>query len=329
MVIATLANSHLTDTIFLPLVDSESVFCLITPPGTNEDLMIRGYFYPKIFAISGHLNARRKQPNIRVMLLTDNNAFYNKEIVLNEENNFKLPPMVFEKKATLVFNYLDSRNSKDHPDIILNAAPYASYFNELIFNDTIRYHVDTSNIISRDSLSTIVTAIKTAADARNYITMKEVNVKGKLKTKLEKFNDTYSTGLFNDLNARIIDCLEDESILSSNDCISFLQARVPGLSQSRGEYGTVQLKWRGAEVNAFYIDEIQVNIEELLSLSTADIAMIKTYPPPFSGSTDGGGGAIAVYTRRGEYRRPNANENKWLFTIKGYSPSMYILFGGK
>jgi len=329
MVFATLTNSRLTDTIFLPVVDSESVFCLVVPPGIRDDLILRGYFFPGVFTISGHLNTRRKQPNIRVILLTDNNAFYNKEIVLNEANEFSLPPMVFEKRATLVFNYPNSDRSKDHPDIVLNSVPYASNFKQLLFIDTIKYHDETFPLTPGDSLSTIAAIQKAIATSGIYKTMKEVNVKGKIKTKLEKFDETYSTGVFKDFSERMIDCLEDESILRYGDCISFLQTRVPGLFISRGMNAVVQLKWRGVEVKAFYIDEMQVDIDQLMTVSTSDIAMIKTYPPPFWGSsTNGDGGAIAVYTRRGEYRRADSNESKWLFKVKGYSPSMYVLFGG-
>ena len=330
MVIATLINSKITDTLFLPVVDSESVFCLVVPPGIKDDLDLHGYFFPGIFTISGHLNTRKKQPNIRVILLTANNAFYNKEIVLDEGNGFSLSPMVFEKKATLVFNYVNSEKSKGHPDIVLNTIPYASNFKQPLFSDTIKYHEPASALTAGDSLSTIVAVKKAISASGIYKTMKEVNVKGKIKTKLEKFNEEYSTGLFNDPNERTIDCLEDESILRYGDCITFLQTRVPGLFVSRGLNATVQLQWRGVEVKAFYIDEMQVDIEQLMTLSTSDIAMIKTYSPPFWGSpTNGDGGAIAVYTRRGEYRRPDSNANNWLFTIKGYSPSMYALFGGK
>ena len=45
------------------------------------------------------------------------------------------------------------------------------------------------------------------------------------------------------------------------------------------------VKWRGHETKAFYIDEIRVDIEQLLGVNTADIAMLKVYPPPFFGSS--------------------------------------------
>ena len=84
--------------------------------------------------------------------------------------------------------------------------------------------------------------------------------------------------------------------------------------------------WRGKEMSAFYIDEIAVDLEQMLGMNTADIAMLKVYPPPFFGSSNGSGGAIALYTRRGEYGSTRANDKKWLFTVKGYSPPVYVLF---
>ncbi len=96
-------------------------------------------------------------------------------------------------------------------------------------------------------------------------------------------------------------------------------------------FGESGLRWRGKEVNAFYIDEILVDLEQILNIPVTDIAIIKAYPPPFFGASGGtgDGGAIAIYTRQGEYRRENSVNNKWLFSIKGYSPAIHILFGEK
>ena len=90
------------------------------------------------------------------------------------------------------------------------------------------------------------------------------------------------------------------------------------------------VKWHGHEMKAFYIDEIPVDLEQLLSVYPSDIAMIKVYSPPFFGASGNGDGvAVAVYTRHGEYRRVDTNSNKWLFTVKGYASPVYVLFEKK
>jgi hypothetical protein len=54
-----------------------------------------------------------------------------------------------------------------------------------------------------------------------------------------------------------------------------------------------------------------------------DIAIVKAYPPPFFGAP-GGGGGIAIYTRRGG----EANylpANRQVFKVRGYTPSATVL----
>ena len=54
-----------------------------------------------------------------------------------------------------------------------------------------------------------------------------------------------------------------------------------------------------------------------------NIAIVKAYPPPFLGAP-GGGGGVAVYTRRGG----EANflpANRQVFKVRGYTPSATTL----
>ncbi len=330
MCTASLKTSNLRDTFFLPVIDSESLFCLVMPPGINDDLTLRAYFSPGIFTISGRVNNHKNLSAVKAILLTENQKFFNKEIVLDQANMFSLPPMVFENKASLIFNYANSPKSKDHPDVTLNGYPFSLNFTNLIFTEEIKraaipHHPEPGKSTGiNDSIKNVIPAND------NYKTLKDVKVKGVKKTNLQKFNEMYSTALFNDPGERIIDCLDNENILSFPDCMSYLRTQVPGLNVSTGEYGNMTIKWHGHEMKSFYIDEIAVDLEQLLGVNTADIAMIKVYSPPFFGAIgNGDGGAVALYTRRGEYRRPDTNGNKWLFTIKGYAPPVHVLFSGK
>ena len=63
--------------------------------------------------------------------------------------------------------------------------------------------------------------------------------------------------------------------------------------------GETTLTWRGNTTELF-LDEMRSQPDFLYSLSMGDIAYIKVFRPPFFGSTGGGaGGAISVYTRKG------------------------------
>ena len=327
MFTASLKNPALRDTFFLPVIDSVSLFCLIFPAHINDDLLLRAYFSPGIFTIAGQVNSHKKDSAVKAILITENKKLFNKEIALNGSGQFTLPPMVFENKASLVFNYINSPRSRNHPDITLNEYPFSLHFDQLIFSEEINYSVETANTSTNKTADTAKSKQNAVAAADNYKTLSEIKLKSIKKSNIDKFNDTYSTALFKDPGERVIDCLDNEYILNYPDCLSYLQTQMAGLSINTGHYGDMILKWRGHEVKLFYIDEIQVDMEQLLGVNTADIAMIKVYSPPFFGASgNGDGGAIAVYTRRGEYRRADTNGNKWLFTIKGYSPPVRVLF---
>jgi len=321
MLTASLQNTASRDTFFLPVIDAVSNFCFVFPSSISDNLLLRAWFSPGIFRVSGQVNDVKKQTAIKAILITDNEKIFNKEIAIQKDNSFTLPALVFEKKASLAFNYKDDKLWQTHPDVTLSVKPAISDFTQLVFSSVIKRVDETGKpqpekIILNDSIETLANDKYKALEGVQVVTTK--------KTNIEKFNDEYSSGVFNDGSERVIDCLDNNGILSYPNCLNYLQRLIPGLSVSTEQSGDMQVKWRGKEVKAFYIDEIAVDIEQVLGVSTSDIAMLKVYPPPFFGSSNGDGGAIALYTRRGAYGKSNGI--KWLFSLKGYSPQINVLF---
>lgn len=326
MFTASLENSRAKDTFFLPVIDSTSLYCFIFPPGIRKNLLLQAYFSPGIFKISGIINNLKKQTAVKAILITDNEKVFNKELALQDGNRFTLPPLVFENKASLIFNYVKQNKWKDHPDIVLTTTPAVADFTNFIFSDTVKRADEHKNYLpGNENILNDSTEKGTTADDK-YKMLNEIKVTGVKKSSIQKFNEAYSSGLFKSSSERVIDCIDNGDILSYPDCLSFLQSQIPGLRMSADNPAEMTIVWRGNEMKAFYIDEIAVDIEQMLGMNTADIAMIKVYPPPFFGSSAGGGGAIAVYTRRGEYRTVKASDKKWLFTVKGYAEPVYVLF---
>jgi hypothetical protein len=206
--------------------------------------------------------------------------------------------------------------------------PLVEQFTDLVFSDSIE-------LIKAEVAKLLPVANIKDQEANMFADpsskqLDNVVIKSTIKTKAEKFNDENSTGIFKDANERVIDCLDNDDVLSYPDCLSFLRTKVAGIDVRLNKFGENSIYWRGHETQQFYIDEISVDIEQLLSVSVADIAIVKAYPPPFFGSGGGGsGGAIAIYTRKGEYRRAGTFEQKWIFLIKGYALAKHVLFSGK
>ncbi|MES2430609.1 MAG: hypothetical protein V4556_06695 [Bacteroidota bacterium] len=322
-------NSGQIDSMFFPIVDSISYFALVIPKTYHEGkLKITASFYGKIFEVSGMVLNKLQDENIKVLLITNNQKIYNKELVLNNDKQFTLPGFIFENKASLIFNY-KLANKKDKPNIVIKQTPIVKNFVDTVFEK--EFILSEEKII--DSVENILPTKNLPENNKKdkSVLLKEVTVTGIKKSKAEKFNETYTTAMFNDADERIISCLDNNNILSYPDCLSFLRTQVSGLVVNTSRFGESVLRWRGKEVQAFYIDEIEVDMDQILNLPVSDIAIIKAFPPPFFGATggNGDGGGIAVYTRQGEYKRENAAANKWLFSIKGYSPAIHVLFEGK
>lgn len=325
MLIASLENAEVRDTFFIPVIDSMTQYCFVFPDSINDNLFLQTFFFPGIFRISGEVNRLKKSSPVEAIFITANNRIYNKTISFSEDNKFILPAIVFEKQASLAFNYADTKKSKSHPDISIKLSPTAADFKELVYSTKIKRLNDTA---AGKTLTTLLS--ESTGKVRNrdskFKTLKNVEVIGIKKSEIQKFNEAYSTGLFNNTSERVIDCLNNTDILSYPNCINYLQGRIPGLIINNNKNGEMGITWRGKEVRSFFIDEIAVDIQQILFTNTAEIAMLKVYPPPFFGSLNGDGGAIALYTRKGEYIRPGTMNTQWLFTIKGYASQVNVLF---
>ena len=72
--------------------------------------------------------------------------------------------------------------------------------------------------------------------------------------------------------------------------------------------------------NKEFLNEIEIDIPGIQTISMSDVAMIKVFPPPFFGAFGGGaGGAVAVYLKKG-VSRFNTAKGLDFASIAGYSP---------
>lgn len=119
------------------------------------------------------------------------------------------------------------------------------------------------------------------------------------KSRGEYLNDEYTSGLFTSANGTIFD-LENENVQAYFNILDWLEGRVAGLQVFVSRGGARIPVIRGS-VAAIFVDEMRMDASFLNSLSTTDIAMIKVIKGPFAGGVgNSGGGAIAIYTFKGE-----------------------------
>lgn len=121
-------------------------------------------------------------------------------------------------------------------------------------------------------------------------------------TKEQQLNEEYCSGLFSTSEATYIDMLNDASAKSAPgylNVLDWLNGRVAGLAVYRTRTNEFIPYIRNGRAGIF-VDEIQVSPSYLGSLAITDIAMIKIIKGPFAGGFNSPGGAIAIYTVKGD-----------------------------
>lgn len=127
-------------------------------------------------------------------------------------------------------------------------------------------------------------------------TLENVTVKSRTKTPLQQMDEKYTSGLFIGDGFQF-DLVNDPTAMGMMNIFNYLQGKVAGLTVNTSS-SPPTLSWRGGAPQLF-LDEVPTDPDFISSLSINDVAYIKVFRPPFMGGFNGGNGAIAIYTRRG------------------------------
>ena len=249
-----------------------------------------------------------------MMILRNNKGSYFDNAVVDADGRFKLKSTLFQDSAYFIFspvkkvrnNYLSIKIETPLDSVfipVLSATRFITVGEEKNAigkkNDTSRYAFQTNAPIGDETLP-------------------GVTVTGKAKKKVQQYDEAYSSGLFKRDDAMVFDGLEDDEISRYPSLFLFLQTKVPGLTTTTDATGQQVAKWRN-EVVELYIDEFRMQPSDEGFVVPSEVAMIKVFRPPAQlSSFSGGAGAIAVYTKKGEFA--NNIRNKHNFIVRGYSP---------
>lgn len=269
----------------------------------------------RFFTVYGHLNAGGKIQKLKSTLMTAGKEFLMEDIKV-EDGNFVYRNKIFEGEAILFLKR--EKGSSDDIDISIMSLLDSSFIPNATVTKTVSIGKPLDTTIHKPvfAFQTIDSVI-----AANGKMLETVVVTAKKLSRAQQFSEKYSTGLFRSINERLIDMIDDPSALTSFDVLNYLSGRVAGLIIRNPMGGDPTATWRNDPVT-FYIDEMRVDIQTVRMLVVSDIAIVKAFPPPFFGNMFGEGGAIAIYTKRGEFI---GNGNRRNFRIKGYTPFVTTL----
>ncbi len=147
--------------------------------------------------------------------------------------------------------------------------------------------------------------------------LETVTINVKTKSPVEILEDKYASGFFKGGDGYQFDLVHDPRALGAQSIFNYLQGQVAGL-QINASSSPPSLQWRGGSPLLF-LDEIPTDASLVSSISVTDVAYIKVLRPPFMGSSGGAGGAIAIYTRRGDDAKAVDGKGLPSSTVSGYT----------
>ena len=134
----------------------------------------------------------------------------------------------------------------------------------------------------------------------SIVTLGQTHTAKITKTPEEKLNEEYCSGLFRLADGTILDLVNsDQNAQGYLNILDWLEGRVAGLQVFTSRTG-VRVPFIRGSYAKIYVDEIAIDAGFLNTLPVSDIAMIKVIKGLFAGNA-GGGGAIAIYTIKGDY----------------------------
>lgn len=238
---------------------------------------------------------------------------------VDREGNFEQKEAFFYDTARIFYSFNGNDKLTDQTQVkfengLLRYTPksiqYGDTYRPLRYSDSIakarlNYFLNEQELLKKRMAST---------------TLQEVIVKARAKTKEQQLDERYARGLFSGGDAYSFDLTDDMGVGGAMDILSYLQGKVPGLMIS-GSGANMSLSWRGATPD-LYLNEMVSAMDVVQTINIRDIAMIKVFRPPFFGSFGGGsGGAIAIYTKKGNDAKSSAPNSKGLENtiLGGYS----------
>lgn len=156
------------------------------------------------------------------------------------------------------------------------------------------------------------------AEKNRVKTLENVIVKSRTKSPVQVMDEKYTSGLFSGGDGYQFDLVNDPFAKSAIDIFTYLQGKVAGL-QISGNGANTTLSWRQG-TPALYLDEMSSDVSMVSSVSVQDVAYIKVFRPPFMGGFNGGNGAIAIYTRRGNDVKNEPGKGLANNKVEGYTP---------
>jgi hypothetical protein len=214
---------------------------------------------------------------------------------VNSNGTFNDPSTILFDTAQVYYSFQKAKELKDASVQFMTDRLPAPPVNAQAFIKPDGLFPDTTGSYRQYLLSDEARSI---AEMSRVKTLENVTVKSKLKSEKEVLDEKYASGMFTGGDGYQFDLVNDPFATGAVNIFSYLQGKVAGL-QINTSGPTPTMQWRGGSPQ-LYLNETPVDAGFVSNMSVNDVAYIKVFRPPFMGGFNGGNGAIAIYTRKGD-----------------------------
>lgn len=315
------ANSKAYWKLRYPIIDGNFESSIIIPSDFEGGaLHIAAELQPVFFQLSGRVLNAAGEDSVRYVLKLADNSMIAGVLALNKEGAFRMPRHVFSGNAQLFFSpYALAKKKKNTLNMVIST-PLDSSFQPIASTRSIIFIGESNTQWTQANFRTDTNLLRNIPQS----SLNNVIVTAKAKSKVEKLDESNASGFFKSDREQVFSGLDGE-FSGFMSILDYLQGRVAGLTiqKSTDEFALYEVSWRN-QPSAFFIDEIPVDVDAIYNFPPSDIAYIKVIPPPFQGMIlGGGGGAIAIYTKKATLGLEPRFRNSFL--IQGFTPEVFIL----
>jgi hypothetical protein len=233
---------------------------------------------------------------------------------IHPDGSFKEPDFIFFDTLKVYYQLKSKLFSSAEAKFMIDRLSTPNYINASKGFIKLKPATDTSGFYRHTLLAAELLRLQRMEKGK---LMENVTVTAKSKPLLKQMDEKYTRGMFSGGDGYQFDLANDPMALAQMNVFNYLQGKVAGL-QINSSGSTPTLSWRGGSPQ-LYLDEMPIDADFLNTIPVSDIAFVKVFRPPFMGGFNGSGGAIAVYTRKGDDTKSKPgglNTN----TIAGYTP---------
>ncbi len=235
----------------------------------------------------------------------------------DRDGKFRIDSLVFFDKNRLLFTDVRGKKSQYidvelNDDSILNGAKLPTgTMQRFLQNET----------LSSSKWKMDYEAIQKA----NGILLDEVKVKAIKKTPQQVVDENYTSGMFSGDAVKAVDLVNSDEASTYMNIFDYLQSRVSGLTVTNDglDYGLFyrqgpSISSMGNIPMTIFLDEIETDASVVASIPGNQVAYLKIYGTFAGGWGNSPGGAIAIYTKKGDdYKSSTSFSN--IKSYDGYS----------